>query len=100
MAINIMSSPTKMASGMNTGTTSTPVFLLSIIVGYLSPLLGIGGGIIHVPALANWLQFPVHVATATSHFILAVMATVSVITNIVKGSYNDLLWKLPAWYWA
>ncbi len=63
--------------------------LISIIVGYISPLLGIGGGIIHVPALVNWLQFPVHVATATSHFILAVMSTVSVITNIVKGSYND-----------
>ena len=63
--------------------------VISIIVGYLSPLLGIGGGIIHVPALVNWLHFPVYVATATSHFILAVMATVSVITNIIKGTYND-----------
>ena len=43
--------------------------LISLLVGYLSPLLGIGGGIIHVPALVQWLQFPVYVATATSHFI-------------------------------
>ncbi|MEO6961627.1 MAG: sulfite exporter TauE/SafE family protein [Puia sp.] len=63
--------------------------VISILVGYLSPLLGIGGGIIHVPALVNWLNFPVYVATATSHFILAVMATVSVITHIIEGNYKN-----------
>lgn len=63
--------------------------IISVLVGYLSPLLGIGGGIIHVPALVNWLNFPVFVATATSHFILAVMATVSVVTHIAEGNYKD-----------
>ena len=64
--------------------------IVSIVVGYISPLLGIGGGIIHVPAMVNWLKFPVRIATATSHFILAVMATVSVITHASNGTYNDL----------
>jgi uncharacterized protein len=79
----------------NTGTTysytynQTRGILISIIVGYLSPLLGIGGGIIHVPALVQWLQFPVFVATATSHFILAIMSTVSVIVHALKGNYSD-----------
>ena len=63
--------------------------IVSILVGYLSPLLGIGGGIIHVPAMVHWLQFPVYIATATSHFILAIMSTVSVIVHAVRGSYND-----------
>ena len=62
---------------------------ISILVGYLSPILGIGGGIIHVPALVNWLHFPVYIATATSHFILAIMATVSVIVHVISGNYND-----------
>lgn len=62
---------------------------ISIVVGYLSPLLGIGGGIIHVPALVRWLNFPVLIATATSHFILAVMSVVSIIVHIINGSYND-----------
>lgn len=65
--------------------------ILSVFVGYFSPLLGIGGGIIHVPAMSEWLLFPVHIATATSHFILAIMATVSVITHIFEGSYNNPL---------
>jgi uncharacterized membrane protein YfcA len=63
--------------------------IISILVGYLSAVLGIGGGIIHVPALVQWLQFPVFIATATSHFILAIMATVSVIVHAIKGSYTD-----------
>lgn len=65
--------------------------VLSVFVGYFSPLLGIGGGIIHVPAMAEWLLFPVHIATATSHFILAIMSTVSVITHYFQGNYNDPL---------
>jgi uncharacterized protein len=63
--------------------------VLSVFVGYFSPLLGIGGGIIHVPAMVEWLRFPVHIATATSHFILAIMATVSVIVHYLNGSYDD-----------
>ena len=63
--------------------------VLSVFVGYFSPLLGIGGGIIHVPAMVEWLHFPVHIATATSHFILAIMATASVIAHITEGSYSD-----------
>jgi uncharacterized protein len=63
--------------------------VLSVFVGYFSPLLGIGGGIIHVPAMAEWLLFPVHIATATSHFILAIMSTVSVIVHYLQGNYSD-----------
>jgi uncharacterized membrane protein YfcA len=67
----------------------TTGIIISILVGFLSPLLGIGGGIIHVPAMVQWLQFPVYIATATSHFILAIMSTVSVIVHIFQGSYNN-----------
>ena len=62
---------------------------LSVLVGYFSPLFGIGGGIIHVPAMVQWLKFPVHIATATSHFILAIMAAVSVIAHYFSGSYEN-----------
>src|SRR6185369_7901294 len=48
--------------------------VLSVFVGFVSSLLGVGGGFIHVPALSRLLNFPVHVATATSHFVLAIMA--------------------------
>ena len=58
---------------------------LSFFVGYASSFLGIGGGIIHVPALIYWLDFPVHVATATSHFILAIMALTGTLVHMWRG---------------
>jgi uncharacterized membrane protein YfcA len=61
--------------------------LLSLFVGYASSFLGIGGGIIHVPVLVYLLHFPVHVATATSHLILAVMAFVGTLVHIVTGTF-------------
>ncbi|MEW6052013.1 MAG: sulfite exporter TauE/SafE family protein [Candidatus Zixiibacteriota bacterium] len=62
--------------------------VLSLFVGFLSSLLGIGGGIIHVPALVQLLDFPVHIATATSHFILAIMALAGSAVHLANG---DLL---------
>lgn len=61
--------------------------IISFFVGFLSSLLGIGGGIIHVPALAGLLNFPVHIATATSHFILAVMALAATIVHMIQGTF-------------
>ncbi len=56
--------------------------ILSFIVGFLSPVFGIGGGVLHVPFMIKLLCFPPHIATATSHFVLMVMSFVSVLTHI------------------
>jgi uncharacterized membrane protein YfcA len=61
---------------------------LSLFVGYISSLLGIGGGIIHVPALVHLLNFSVHIATATSHFILAVMAITGTTVHMATGVFS------------
>ena len=61
--------------------------LYSLGVGFLSSFLGIGGGVIHVPLLVRALGFPVHTATATSHFVLAFMAGAGTITHIALGSF-------------
>ena len=63
--------------------------LFSIAVGFVSSFLGIGGGIIHVPLMVTALGFPVHVATATSHFVLANMAAVGSITHIATGAFSN-----------
>jgi uncharacterized membrane protein YfcA len=60
---------------------------ISFFVGFLSSLLGIGGGIIHVPVLASLLNFPVHIATATSHLILAIMALAGTIVHMIQGAF-------------
>ena len=68
-----------------------PVFrgaLLSVGVGFVSSFLGIGGGIIHVPLLVQALGFPVHIATATSHFVLVLMSGAATVTHLAQGSYH------------
>lgn len=59
--------------------------ILSFIVGFLSPIFGIGGGVLHVPFMIKLLCFPPHIATATSHFVLMVMSFVSVLTHLLSG---------------
>jgi hypothetical protein len=59
----------------------------SVVVGFVSSFLGLGGGIIHVPLLVRALGFPTHVATATSHYVLAWMAGVGTLTHVVTGSF-------------
>ncbi len=60
--------------------------IISVFVGFLSSILGIGGGIIHVPMMVYLLNFPVHFATATSHFVLAIMTAVGTIVHIYRGN--------------
>lgn len=57
----------------------------SVGAGFLSSVLGIGGGIIHVPTMIYALGFPAHVAAATSTFVLAVSALVGVISHFALG---------------
>lgn len=64
-------------------------FVGSILVGFLSSVLGIGGGIIHVPLLATVLGFPAHVATATSHAVLAVTAGIGTLVHLLRGDYRS-----------
>ncbi len=59
---------------------------ISFVVGFLSSLLGIGGGIIHVPVLTALLHFPVPIATATSHFILSIMSLAGTGAHLAQGN--------------
>jgi uncharacterized membrane protein YfcA len=58
---------------------------VSFAVGFVSSVFGIGGGIIHVPFLIVILGLPVHVATATSHFVLSISTLVGAGTFLALG---------------
>lgn len=54
-------------------------------IGFFSSLLGIGGGVISVPMMITVLRFPVHVAVATSQFVLAFMAGQGSAVHLING---------------
>lgn len=60
---------------------------ISFVVGFVSTLPGIGGGIIHVPAMVYVLDFPVHAAAATSHFVLAGTALSGTLAHLATGAF-------------
>jgi uncharacterized membrane protein YfcA len=68
--------------------------LVSAGVGLLSSLLGIGGGIIHVPAMVYMLGFPTHVATATSHAVLAMLTFTAVVVHAADGTLAPVLGRV------
>jgi len=59
--------------------------VISFLVGAISSLFGIGGGIIHVPFLIVILGIPVHAATATSHFVLAITSLTGTLAFLRHG---------------
>lgn len=65
---------------------------LSLFVGFISSILGIGGGIIHVPMMMFILGFPTIIATATSTFVLMISALIGTVSHAMLG---HILW-VPA----
>ncbi|HUG89623.1 MAG TPA: sulfite exporter TauE/SafE family protein [Planctomycetaceae bacterium] len=61
----------------------------SAYIAVLSSLLGIGGGIIHVPFLIRVLKMPPHVATATSHFVLTFIALTATAVHVALGEFQE-----------
>jgi uncharacterized membrane protein YfcA len=60
--------------------------LFSLVIGALSSMFGIGGGPFQVPVLVYLLDFPLHVATATSQFMLLLMSSIGSIAHLLAGS--------------
>ncbi|MFA5307921.1 MAG: sulfite exporter TauE/SafE family protein [Dehalococcoidales bacterium] len=61
---------------------------IAFFVGVISGLLGIGGGIVHVPALTQILNFPAHIATATSHFMVAITTFSAIDTHLIARTFT------------
>ncbi|MGB8954319.1 MAG: sulfite exporter TauE/SafE family protein [Tumebacillaceae bacterium] len=65
---------------------------ISFFVGFLSSLLGIGGGSLLVPTMALLLTFPPHIATATSMFTIFLSAIVGGGTHLFLDNID--WWKV------
>ncbi|HWC29753.1 MAG TPA: sulfite exporter TauE/SafE family protein [Dehalococcoidia bacterium] len=61
--------------------------LLALVVGVISSLFGVGGGIFFVPAMVLVMRFPAYIAVATSTFVLMFTAGTGATVHLVDGSY-------------
>lgn len=58
---------------------------LMYVAGLVSALLGIGSGILKIPAMDNALRLPIKVSTATSNFMIGVTAAASASAYFLRG---------------
>ncbi|MFZ4619935.1 MAG: sulfite exporter TauE/SafE family protein [Bacteroidota bacterium] len=64
--------------------------VISFFVGFVASMAGIGGGVIHVPAMIYLFYFPPFIAIPTSHFILAISATFAAASH---ASIGEVEWS-------
>ena len=68
----------------------TVLLLIGLIAGIMSGLLGIGGGIIIIPALVTFLGFSQHKAQGTSLGLLLLPIGILAVINYYKVGSIDL----------
>ncbi|AXI09869.1 hypothetical protein CUC15_13445 [Oceanobacillus zhaokaii] len=69
--------------------------ILSLFVGILSGLFGIGGGSIIVPAMILLFSVPAHIATATSMFMIFFVSIAGSATHLVLG---NITWEYAIFF--
>ena len=60
-------------------------------IGFVSSLLGIGGGIVQVPILTTFFAFPAHIASATSQFVQIFTSGFGTLTHVLHGDYASFV---------
>jgi len=66
------------------------LLLLGIIAGYFSGLVGIGGGVIFVPALILWFGFNEHTAQGTTLALLIPPIGILAVLSYYHKGYVDI----------
>src|SRR5260370_40269791 len=59
--------------------------LLMFVAGLISALLGIGSGVLKIPAMDPALRLPIKVSSATSNFMIGVTAAASAGAYFMRG---------------
>ena len=67
---------------------------IGLVAGLMSGLLGIGGGLVMVPAFSGWVRLHIKMALATSLACVGLLAIPATITHAALGNI-DWLYALP-----
>jgi len=66
-------------------------FSLMYGAGLISALLGIGSGVLKIPAMDTALRLPLKISSATSNFMIGVTATASGLAYFVRGDIDPAI---------
>ncbi len=85
------------ATGRLNWTPSTVVILggIGMLTGFLTGLLGVGGGFVLVPALRKATDISMHGIVATSLMVIALVGSSGIISSLIQGHVFPLNIALP-----
>ena len=63
---------------------------ISTGVGFLASFFGIGGGPLYVPLMIRGLRIPVHIAVATSQFLILITDSTAVFSHYMQGNLRTM----------
>ena len=67
------------------------LIILGLVVGTIATTLGVGGGVIYVPALVVFFAFEQHTAQGTS---LAIILPTTVVATVAHTRLGNVRWRL------
>ncbi len=75
--------------------SSVPVVVIGAVVGWLTAIMGVGGGFLLIPALIYVLRVPTRVALGTSSFQVIFVTMVATVLQSVNIHSVDIMLGLP-----
>ena len=72
---------------------TTGTLVMGLVVGFVSSLFGVGGGVILIPSLLYLTALPAHAITATSQFAILLTSPVGLAAHALQ---RDVAWSYAA----
>ncbi len=85
---NHEATPKKEVGKMNRHNKVLPLVVLGILIGFVTGLLGAGGGFLIIPALILFLKLPMKKAVGTSLLIIAINSLFGFLFSLKQFEYN------------
>jgi uncharacterized membrane protein YfcA len=63
--------------------------IVSPIAGFMSSFFGIGGGVVHMPALVYIMKIPTRVASATTLAVLVPTSFAGILSHLLAGQFDE-----------
>jgi len=75
--------------------STIPLFVMGVFIGWLTAIMGVGGGFLLVPAMIYLLRIPTRIVIGTSTFQIVCVTALTTVLQAVQNHSVDVVLALP-----